>query len=271
MTLVVTTVSKYGITVVGDKAASWVYGQGIATNAQERKVFVSTTARISVALWGSAGWPGGGWSQWVLQFVNSVTAEESLDVVAERFCTEVNAQLNRLDIEPGRRGAHFAGFVKGIPHLYHVHTGGEGETQHGLRVFRDFPEIHVGGEKEYRDALGAGHIFMLRNGLYGLHTLMGGERLDELRRDFQSQYGKPLPAPNLEGQLWFSASLVRLAAGLILAADAAATVSEDLDGFAFDETGGVLDLRIDRTLTIGKEPLTQHDDSRIVFSHTRSD
>src|SRR5688572_28729252 len=140
MTLVVTTVSKNGITVVGDKAATWPHGDGIATNVNERKIFLSRVARISVAIWGSTRWPGGKYSEWVGEFVETITREEPLSVTAERFCSDANSRLHEGFGDHDRRGAHFAGFVGGVPHIYHVHTGKEDKPQHELTLFRDYPD-----------------------------------------------------------------------------------------------------------------------------------
>ncbi len=242
MTLVVTSVSKNGVTVVGDKAASWPHGQQTASSPSATKVFVSEAARISVALWGSARWPGGGYESWVASYVQGLDRGHDLGRAAQDFASQANLRLAGGDSDEDRRGAHFAGFVGETPHLYHVHTGVEGEPQHELRVFRDYPDVHCGSVEEYRQVLASGGIIMLRNGRYDLHELVGGARLQAIQRDFEKQYGSQLPAPSLEGELLLSAALVRFAAGLVIAAGAVPTVSEQVDGFAFSASGRFLSL-----------------------------
>ncbi len=251
MTLVVTSVSSRGITVVGDKAATWEHGGQIATSASESKVFVSRAARIAVALWGSTRWPGGQFSRWISSFVDGMEVGAELEATAERLAAMMRKNLADAGIAPDRRGIHIAGFVEGVPHLYHIHSGVENQAQHPPALFRDYPDIHCASADEYAAALERGEIFMLRNGRYDLHALVGGPRLNELRDDFRRKYGVPLPELSVTAELRFSAGLVRFAASILSAAGAAPTVSEALDGFAFGRDGEIVSLNTAEPVQLG--------------------
>lgn len=184
MTLVVTSVSLRGITVVTDKAASWPHGDQTAANSAESKSFVSHDARIAVAIWGSTRWPGGGYSKWVRAFVAGLEPGADLHDAATRFANEVNETLHPANWSDDRRGAHFVGYVHDLPHLYHVHTGPAEGPQGPLSVHREYPELLKGDERAYRRALKRGEIFLLRNGRYDLHAIVGGRSLNRLHQDF---------------------------------------------------------------------------------------
>jgi hypothetical protein len=242
MTLVVTTVSRNGITLVGDRAVSEKRDETVRVIDKEaRKVFHSAAANIGFAAWGSVTFPGNSYGQWLSDFVDALPAATSLSDAADLLASELNAQLGPIaERKHGwadlRRGIHVSGYVADLPCVYHVHTGDPNIANHELRVHYDFPVIHGGGEDEYARRLRAGVRFQLFN---GFHELFGkvGESLAPLRTRLEEEYGVPIPAPSLRGQIEFDRTCLRLVAGLLRAAERVPAVSVELFDLAFDRSG----------------------------------
>src|SRR5689334_20612944 len=148
MTLVVTSVSALGVSVVGDKAASFPVGAETFATPTATKVYYSAPLNMSFAIWGSAASPGVSYEQWFADLVlNGLPSDAGLDVVSQTIAREINSLLAPLKTSWAelRRGIHVGGYESGVPCIYHVHTGAPSASQHELRVFRDFPDIHGGG------------------------------------------------------------------------------------------------------------------------------
>ena len=240
MTLVVTTASELGITVVGDRAVTRSSSLGLEI-LEARKVWYSKKANIALAFWGNANLPGGKSLQdWARQFTDTINRRDTVSEVCDRLADTLNLELECLGKEwwEMRRGIHVSGYENGVPVIFHVHTGDPQLFHHSLEVHRDYPDVHVGDAEEYRRRLGHSEFFQLRNGYFGLFEILAKgvfESGDELSKLLK----KPIPARSLEGQAAFDEALVRLAAGILKAAQLPQSVSPRLDTIAFTSQGRV--------------------------------
>lgn len=94
MTLVVTTPTIRGITVVDDKAENEYLGELSMVKPTSKKVFYSEAANISLAIWGNAVWPRtlGAYSDWFAKtVVAAVRKGTSLADAGQFVCDSVNA------------------------------------------------------------------------------------------------------------------------------------------------------------------------------------
>jgi hypothetical protein len=242
MTIVVTTASQFGITVVGDRALSSMDRAGTVSVRPIRKVYYSAAANVSFAFWGSASVPSGDMGAWMQDFVARVSSDEPLDSIGNRLAAELEAAAIAMSRPPSdlRRGVHLGGFVGAVPHLYHVHTGSPATGVHAPKLLRDFPFEHVGDEAMYAADLRGGSRAQLRNGMPTLFGLVA-DSLDQLRLQLAQDAGVQIPAPTLLGQLAVDRALVRFAANLLAASDNPPTVSEEVDCLAFNSAGLVTD------------------------------
>lgn len=249
MTLVVTSASAFGITVVCDKAQSRLLGEGRVEVLPQpvRKLYYSAAANISLAFWGRTRMPQGmqleGWAQRFVQ--EQLGKPRKLPEVAEELAAQLAAELAPLREECGswetlHRGVHVAGYDDGDPCIWHVHTGSRETCFHPPRAHADFPEIHGGGREVYRRTLADGKTVQLRNGFHELYSTVSASTL-ALRDQLQQEFQVVIPAPTLRGQLALSRATVRLAADLLTAADVAPQVSVEFDQVAFDANGRMLE------------------------------
>jgi len=239
MTLVVTTATSRGITVVGDRAEREHLGELGIVRPIRTKVFYSESANVSFAIWGDSTWPLrlGDYSGWFLEkVVRAIPEGASLAEIGQVVCDRVNPILVEDfggNFKKHRRGVHVAGYVDGLPHIYHCHMGHDGEAERELSCYHDYP-----GESDldrYRQRLTEGPPAQLRNGRPDLY---GGinQSIDALIKAARER-GIRIPAPTIDAQLAFDSAIVRFASGLMEAAGYAPTVSLEVDVLAFNTKG----------------------------------
>jgi hypothetical protein len=242
MTIVVTTASQYGITVAGDKAQTSMRGQTREVHNDARKVHYSAAANVSLAFWGDARMPRGSLDMWAATFVESLCAEDSVKAVAIRLETELSAVLEPLSKRgwgPVRRGAHVAGFIDGLPYIYHVHTGDPRLGEHAPRLHPEYPTAQM-STVDHRQHLADGHCAQLRNGEFDLF----GNTFDWLREyglKRELADGIMRRSPDLRVHLATDAAAVQLASKVLAANGSTPSVSEDIDCLAFTPSGLVSD------------------------------
>jgi hypothetical protein len=246
MTLVVSTVSQRGITVVADCAVSRLSldAPPVVLPETAEKIIYSSAANIAFAFWGKTFFGGTDYFVWANDVVQKeVTAGTSLIDASDLLAERINEQLAPFASKLHgwgelRRGVHVSGYVDGLPCIYHVHTGASHDANHSLRVHRDFPDVHGGGADAHRQSLLEGKRAQLFN---GFHELFGtlGESFGPLRSRLEKDFGVKIPAPTLRGQLELDRTLVRLAGGLLRAADRAPQVSVEVSDVAFTADGRV--------------------------------
>ena len=245
MTLVVTTASRFGITLVGDRAVSHLVGGQPPTVADQeaRKVFHSAAANIALACWGNTDCPGVDYFTWLNTFVDGdIRGGMSLREVAVLLGQRLTAQLQPLaDERHGRwsslrRGIHLSGYVDGVPCIYHVHTGAPERWHHNPRPYFDYPDEYGGSMETYKAGLASGAYAQLFNGFHELFGVVG-ESIKPLRERLEEEFELTIPAPTLRAQLEYSRALVRFAAGMLRAADRAPQVSTEVDVIAFNDSG----------------------------------
>jgi hypothetical protein len=237
MTIVVTTASRLGITVVGDRAITRPESNGPQI-FHGKKVWYSPAANVALAFWGNVYYPGTSLEEWAGQFTASIKTSETVFSIAQRLADNMNAALEptgRLWSDL-RRGVHVSGYENALPVILHVHTGDPKIVNHELRVHRDFPDIHGGGPENYRLNLDAGARVQLRNGAHELFVTVA-ILAEESRPQLSLFLRTPVPAPTLSGQASFDAAIVRFAAEIITSSNLPPTVSTELDVVAFTDAG----------------------------------
>lgn len=237
MTIVVTTASRLGITVVGDRAITRPESNGPQI-FQGKKVWYSPAANVALAFWGNVYYPGTSLEEWAGRFTASIEPSETVSSVAQRLADSMNAELARTgrlwsDL---RRGVHVSGYENALPVILHVHTGDPRIAHHELCVHRDFPDTYGGGPEDYLRHLDAGARVQLRNGAHELFVTVA-ILAEESRPQLSHFLRAPVPAPTLSGQASFDAAIVRFAAEVIRSSNLPQTVSTDLDIVAFTDAG----------------------------------
>ena len=106
---------------------------------------------------------------WLQRFVSSLPASADIDDVADALASDLNAALQPDYRTTGgtaamRRGVHVAGYIQGIPHLYHIHMGHEEGPYRKLYVQRHYPD-EVPDRRGFLSALETGLVHT-RNGYY---------------------------------------------------------------------------------------------------------
>lgn len=241
MTLVVTSASAQGITIVGDRAVTRRSQSGTEI-LESQKVWYAPEANVGLAFWGNADLPGGlSLEDWAGRFVASIPGNDSVSEVCKRLVKDLNPRLDSL-VESGRRlsdlrrGIHVSGYENDVPVIFHVHTGDPKSFHHPLKVHCDYPDIHGGGLSVYRDLLANGGLAQLRNGYFELFATLARAAFDA-RGELSSLLRVPVPAPTLKGQAAFDEALVRLSAGMLKSAELPQRISEDIDVIAFTAQG----------------------------------
>lgn len=238
MTLVVTTASARGITVVGDRAVTRRSDSRIQI-LEAQKVWYAQEANIALAFWGNTNLPcNQSLEDWARRFVMAIRANDSVAGVCERLVRELNPALESLGKSWSdlRRGIQVSGFENQLPVIFHVHTGDPKAFHHSLEFHRDYPDIHGGGIDQYRALLESGGLAQLRNGYYELFATLAQAAFNS-RAALASVLGSPVPALSLEGQAAFDEALVSLAAGILKSAQLPQSVGTRLDVIAFTQRG----------------------------------
>ena len=240
MTLVVTTASVSGITVVGDRAVTRRSDAGVEI-LEAQKVWYAQEANAALAFWGNADLPNGeSLEEWAGRFVSKIKGDDNVATIFNRLVNTLNPELESLGKTWShlRRGIHVSGYENGLPVIFHVHTGDPRAFHHALEVHRDYPDIHGGGVEPYRKHLQAGGFAQLRNGYYELFATLA-RTVFESQNELSSLFGVPVPAPTLHGQAAFDEALVRLAGGLLKSAQLPQSVGIEPDVIAFTPEGRV--------------------------------
>lgn len=240
MTLVVSEVTGFGIVMVGDSAVT-VRGEPTRVYTGAAKIQYSHAANVGFAMWGRACVGGETQDRWLSQFIASIRDSESLPAIADRLAAELNHELVK-EGEPWselRRGIHIAGYVDGLPHLYHIHTGDPAVEEHELRVFKDFPHIHGGGLEGYRTRLQMVGGYHLRNGFYEVF----GTLFDAVYQytTVLRQLGFVWPSGSLDHRVSLYKLLVRFLGDTLVADGRLPSVGGETQALAFTERGLAVD------------------------------
>lgn len=244
MTLVVTEVSKHGIVMVGDSAVTMRNRSSgkLSVKANAVKVLYSEAANIGFTLWGAASVGNYRLDYWMDDFVDSeVHNGDTVVSVGEKLNTALN--LRDTEWEQNVKGIHVAGFMDGVPVLYHVHCDRENEPPHELRLYRDYPDDLGLSLSQFRVALeeqdGIAH---LRNG-YHTHFAVLYDAIERFAGGLGKVFGSEFPHPSLHGRLKYYELLVKTVAGALEASHEHQGVNSELSSIAFTSSGLVYDQR----------------------------
>ena len=245
MTLVVSEVTGLGIVMVGDSAVTYYEAGMQRASPGVAKVQYAEQANLGFAAWGRACVGQMPMDRWLADFIRSqIGSEDRLETACRKLAAALNSALSAagpVNWNDHRRGVHVAGFVDGLPHLYHVHTGGDPSAQHELRVFRDFPfGINVTLD-DYSARLRTIGGYHLRNGYHQIFGLL----FDATYR-FTEQLpglGFRWPDGTLENRVSLYRILVQLISDVLQADGRLPHVAGPIHALAFNETGLQIDQR----------------------------
>lgn len=109
--------------------------------------------------------PHGSLDTWAETFVSLSAPEDSVKTVARRLRTELSAVLEPLSKRGWgvvRRGAHVAGFINGLPFIYHVHMGEQRLGEHPPKLHPEYPTAQM-STVDQRQHLADGSCAQSRN------------------------------------------------------------------------------------------------------------
>lgn len=243
MTLVVSEITRLGVVMVDDSAVTFDEGAGSTVRTGVAKVQYAASANIGFAMWGTACVGSSSMDMWLQEFIStSVDFGDQLEDVASRLADSLNQAIagsGTVSWNRERRGIHIAGYVDGLPHLYHVHTGGDPNAQHELRVFRDFPFGVPGNLVDFESRLRSVGGYHLRN---GFHALFGP--LFDAAWTFTSQlpqFGIRWPDGSLENRVSLYRLLSQFIADILVAEGRVTRVAGPFSSLAFDPSGQKID------------------------------
>lgn len=243
MTLVVSDLSKHGIAMVGDSAVTFM-GPPKRAYPKASKIHYCESANAGIALWGNAYFAGIQLDQWIGEFQgrfreDAIGFEEFAELLAED-ALRLSSQDDR-QWEDKAFGIHVAGYINGIPRLWHIHCGHRHETPHEPRLYRDFPEDKGWTERQFEALLNCDRPRVpihLRNG----YTPYYGLLFENMYRYSQQLYhymGVKLPQESLMGSIEFHKSLIKFVAGALVAAGEHPGVNDELSYIGFYKDGVV--------------------------------
>lgn len=243
MTVVVTELSRFGIAMVADSAVT-VSGPNPSVHGGATKIQYSAEINVGFGLWGRACVGKEPMDWWLARFIREhVERTDGLLSVAQKLADRLNEDLRSTGApwEALRRGIHVAGYVDGLPCAYHVHTGTEGEPQHELRVFKNFPDDLEIGLPAYRRYLKDG-MYHLRNGYYAVFG-----KLFEVMYGYTAELaslGFKWPFASLEHRVSLYRLLIRFVAETLAADGRIPSVGGDIQAIGFNEHGLVIDMQL---------------------------
>lgn len=252
MTLVVSEASSHGIVMVGDSAVTVKQlGMGDAVNPGAVKVQYSCKANVGFAMWGNAMIGVKRLDSWIDEFIHSsIDDGDDIGSIGERLAARLAKELQQMQ-KPWKElvlGIHIAGYKDGLPRLWHIHCGHEGEPEHEPRLHRDLPDDSHLSDDEWREILSQDtpHV---RNGYWQIYARLY-DALNNHYINSLSCLNIKLPKETLKGHLEFQKLLAKFVAGTLIAAEEHPGVNDELSCIAFTEDG----LKIDERLQLGRIP-----------------
>jgi hypothetical protein len=140
--------------------------------------------------------------------------------------------------ETARSGFHLAGYDKGVPRLWHVHTGHFHEPVHEFRLYKDYPNDQGVSDEWFLQFLQTPGIVHLRNGYHQFLAVLFDSVLNYANtlRHFRIQF----PMDSIEGRVLFYKLLIQFVAGTLKASGLHPGVNDILSVAAFDQNGLLL-------------------------------
>jgi len=254
MTLVLSSISKYGVVMVGDSAITTTHLTGTLPSGARVPDYVRFGAQkvkqipdkpIGVSFWGMGRIGSIPTDIWIDDFFShNVHTGDSLDDICNTLATQVN------DAFGGSGQNDVGGFHIGsvlnlanqepFPVLYHIHRGHPGQPPGRFALYKDYPYDQDGlSIDQYRRNLELGTIYSLRNGYHSAFAEVQ-ERIFEsiyalvARHDIQIPY-----PPSLQSQEKFHRLLVGLMCDLFAMSNRLASVARPISSLSIAINGTV--------------------------------
>ncbi len=246
MTLVVTDVSRHGIVMVGDSAVTVVDATGKPQNTipGAAKVHYSPELNLGITVWGYGRVGGTPVDEWICDTLTSLdTTRENLESIGEWIVRE----LNTIRYQEGRTGEprtwggfHLAGYLGGVPRLWHIHNGHIGKPVREFRLHRDYPEDQGWSDEEFLQGLERGWWVHLRNGYIRAFVRQYNSMRGSSGRSWETSDTR-LAGDNLASRMNFYKMVVRRVADALLKDGIHPGVNNELSAVAFTEMGPMVD------------------------------
>lgn len=245
MTLVVSEITKNGITMVGDSAITFKHNGSMSYRSGASKIHYNSKVNIGCALWGNAMVRGRQLDIWVDEFLNYFEKNHDIDDLAQRLSNSLKIELEQ-EGKPWDElafGIHVAGYRNGLPRLWHIHCGHANEPPHEPRLYHDYPEDQGWRDEHYQmNLINPAFFCHLRNG-YIPHYAKLFESIKAYSSSLKNM-GINFPQNTLEGRIEFHKLLIEFVAGVLYASKENLGVNSELSSIGFSENGLLIDERI---------------------------
>lgn len=246
MTLVITELSPFGITMVADSAVTFneTLPSGISigrvlNGARKLQFIPYLSAGISV--WGIGSIPPspGGVSTdlWLFDFIERRSSCQSIDEFANTLAEELQDTIGNVQ-EP--MGFHLAGYVEreglSLPTFYHI------RNVEGTYVRYEFHNFISGHDFPPR-VLAGNEILLIRNGDYGPYANLV-HAVDEALPRIQATTGLSIPFPSLQGRMAYQKAWLKFVSDLYASSGILRTIGGEIETIGILPTGRVIYLPI---------------------------
>jgi hypothetical protein len=212
MTLIISEISKFGIAMVADSAATFEYKLPSGKKVPQvlyglRKLQPIPYLNAGISMWGLGEIESTPTDVWLNDFIIRNSHIDSIDDFANELARELQRKVGKLEIE---LGFHLAGYVQlngeMLPTFYHIRNveGNyrDGYTYDNFSTGHDFPPQQIGDR-----------LKITRNGDYGPYAILvmlSKMALSEIEKDLKLT----IPNPSLQGRIAFHAAWVRFVSEL---------------------------------------------------------
>jgi hypothetical protein len=215
------------------------------------KVQYSPEANVGISAWGNGNVGGRRIDSWIADFIDfSIAPGDDLETIGGRLTVQLNEELSKMgkSWDELRCGLHLAGYMNGVPRLWHIDTGHDRGSQHELRLYHDFPEDQSWSDGNFRMILGEDQFgFPAFCHLFNSHTpnfLALFDKMMEYSRELRNILKVRFPRDSLEGRLGYYKLLVQFTTEMMVAAGEHPSFNNVVSAIAFDQNVLVLDERL---------------------------
>jgi hypothetical protein len=253
MTLVLSSVSKFGVVMVGDSAITTTHLNGTLPSGDPipkyarfgaQKVKQVPNRPIGVSFWGMGRIGSIPTDIWLDDFfAHHVQAHHSLDEVCNILADQVNTAFGASG-QNDVGGFHVGSIISNpneqpLPVLYHIHRGHAGQPPGRFQLHKDFPFGQNFSVDQYRRNLELGTAYSLRNGYHSAFAEVQ-ERIFESIYALVAHHDIQIPyPPELHSQERFSRLLVGLMCDLFAMSNRVASVGRPISSLTIDLNGSV--------------------------------
>jgi len=253
MTLVLSSVSRFGLVMVGDSAITTTHLTGTLPSGDPipryarfgaQKVKRVPNRPIGISFWGMGRIGPIPTDIWLDDFfAHQVQPQHTLDDICNTLADQVNTAFG-LSGQDDLGGFHVGSILNNaneqpLPVLYHIHRGHAGQPPGRFELHRDYPFDQDFPVEQYRRNLELGIAYSLRNGYHSAFAEVQ-ERVFQSIYALVSHHGIQIPyPPGLQSQEKFNRLLVGLMCDLFAMSNRLASVGRPISSLTIDLNGSV--------------------------------